>query len=479
MNLFSGFSSQSDVVEISPGNTASVGGLSVQVIQQALNDVLVSDIQATTALGLSGSFNINGVEIVVSASDNLLDIQNKINRGEDTDGNGQLDGPEDLNGNGLIDIIEIQGSQFFEGLFIIEDRNQNGVLDPTEDTNGNERLDGGTADHGVTAGLSSDGRLVLSAEEGGTLNLDDTDGILLSLGFFGLNGDGISVQKEKQLVVVDGFLIDRNQLAQGATVSVDGKTFSSNTNTFSNVGDDITLTVNGASNEAVRVRVFLDASTAVNQVDQLFDQFNNTITRLNGILGDNRIFARDFDIQSLRQELVAGSQDGIRARGEMDEAVRQVTPTQQDRRSLGLESENTEKTAFQEVGISNAVQNLRDNLADLFQNVGSRLFQQLSAIGIRTEEDDTVSVDRAQLRRTLLANPANVFDVLQNPDNGILPKLEGLLEQALSENLGTLDFKEAQLQELAKIPSKLAELFQDNANNLNTQLNLKNLIAVA
>ena len=102
LNLFSGFSSQTDVVEISAGNTASVGGLTIQVTQQALNNVLVSDVQPTGALGLSGSFSINGVEIVVEATDNLLDIQNKINRGEDTDGDGELDGPEDFNGNGLI-----------------------------------------------------------------------------------------------------------------------------------------------------------------------------------------------------------------------------------------------------------------------------------------------------------------------------------------------------------------------------------------
>ncbi|MCF8719769.1 flagellar filament capping protein FliD [Nitrospina gracilis] len=474
LNLFSGFSADPDVVEVAAGGEASASRFSISVLQTATRDKLVSNVQATGALGLSGSFSVNGVEVTVEAGDSLLDIALKINRGEDTNGNGVLDGPEDFNGNGSIDIIEIEPSEFFEGLFVIEDANNNGVLDPTEDANGNGRLDGGTAETGVTAAVSSDNRLVLLAEEGGRINLDDPDGILLQLGFFALTPEGASVQKDTQLVTINERLVDLNSIAGRAKIQVDGKTFSSDTNIFTNVAEGVTLTLNGTSTDAVRVRVFLDAASAAGQIETFVDRFNDALTAFNKILGDDRLFARDLDIQTLRSDLVQGSQDTLRGVNEQDAVTQSRSPGQQDIRSLGIDAVNAEKASFQEVGLGTAVRSLRDNIRDLFQHVGSKLFRELSAIGIRTQSDDTLQVDRAQLERALTRNPEKVFDILTNADNGILTRLDPILEQALDESLGILDFKEEQIQQLAQVPSKIAELFQDNARN---DL-LRNLIAV-
>jgi len=474
LNLFSGFSSQSDVVEVTTGSGAAASKLSVKVLQQAARDQRVSDIQSTGALGLSGTFSLNGVAVTVEAGDTLLDIALKLNRGEDTNGNDVLDGPEDFNGNGSIDIIEVEPNEFFEGLFIIEDANNNGVLDPSEDANGNGRLDGGTAETGVTAAVSADNRLVLRAKEGGTINLDDPDGLLLQLGFFALNDQGIAVEKDQQLVTIDDRLVDLNSLAREAKIEVDGKTLTSKTNTFTDAADGVALTVTGASSDAARVRVFVDAAQAVEQIESLFDRFNDAVTALNQVLGDHRLFARDLDIQSLRSDLVQRSQNRIRETNERDANTQRLAPSQQDTRSLGIESVNTDKFSFQEIGVTQAVRTLKDNLADLFQHVGSKLFQDLSAIGIRTEADDTVRVDRAQLNRALTRQPDKVFDILNSADTGILPRLEPLLETALNDTLGTLDLKQEQVQELAQVPSKVAELFQQNANNDF----LRNLIAV-
>ncbi|CAI2717407.1 flagellar filament capping protein FliD [Nitrospina watsonii] len=474
LNLLTGFSSNPEVVEVTVDNTASLSRFELKGIQQATRERLVSDAQSLGALGLSGSFSINGVEVTVTVGDTLLDIANKINRGEDTNGNGTLDGAEDFNGNGSIDIIEIEPTEFFEGLFVIEDRNNNGVLDPSEDANGNGRLDGGTAETGVTATLSADNRLELTAAEGERITLDDTDGLLLQLGFFTLNSQGVSVQKEKQLVTVNGQVQDLNQSARNAAIEIDGRTFQSDTNTFDNVLNGVTLTLTGTSNESVQVRVQVDARAAATQIRSLVDRFNDTITAFNKILGGDRLFARDLDIQTLRNDLIQNSQGVLRRVNQRDARTQSQAGSQQDNRSLGIDSVNVGKTSFQEVGLTNAVRSLQDSPSTLFKHVGSKLFRELSAIGIRSEFDDTLKINRPQLERALQQNPGKVFDILTREDGGILSSIEPVLEKALSGNLGVLDFKQEQIRELSQVPSKVAELFQQNSSN---DL-LRNLIAV-
>ncbi|MGP0565181.1 MULTISPECIES: flagellar filament capping protein FliD [unclassified Nitrospina] len=474
LNLLTGFSSDRNVVQVTANETAPISRFQVNVVQQATRELRVSDAQSLGALGLSGSFSINGVEVTVAAGDTLLDIANKINRGEDVNGNGVLDGPEDFNGNGLIDIIEIPATPFFEGLFIIEDANNNGVLDPAEDANGNGILDGGTAQTGVTATLSSDNRLELTAAEGERINLDDPDGLLLQLGFFTLNSQNVSVLKDKQLVTVNNQVTDLNRLAQDAVIEIGGKEFQSATNTFDDILNGVTIRLRGTSSQAVEVGVRVDAKGAAEQIETLVDRFNDAIQAFNKILGGDNVFARDLDIQTLRNNLIKNSQGVLEQINERDARTQEQARFQKNTRSLGINSVNTEKTAFQEIGLSNAVRNLKDNSTELFKHVGSKLFRELSAIGIQTESDDTLKINRPQLERALNQNPGKVFNILTREEGGILSRIEPILELALSDNLGILNFKQEQIRELSQVPSKVAELFQENAGN---DL-LRNLIAV-
>jgi len=143
-NLLTARSSNPGALRVSADSTAKEARFNVTIDAVATRSVLASDAQGIGALGLTGNFHVNGVQITVIASDTLADIQNKINRGEDVNGNGVLDQAEDVNSNGIIETIQVNGSQHGAGIFIIEDQNGNGVLDPAEDVDGNLRLDGGT-----------------------------------------------------------------------------------------------------------------------------------------------------------------------------------------------------------------------------------------------------------------------------------------------------------------------------------------------
>ena len=256
-NLLNAKSSDSGVLRVSADSSAREARFEVTIEAAASHSVLASDVQGTGALGLTGNFRVNGVQIAVLATDTLADIKDKINRGEDVNGNGVLDGAEDVNGNGIIETIQVSGSQYGAGIFIIEDQNGNGVLDPAEDVNGNLRLDGGTQDHRVTATLLEN-RLLLTGPTGddSTITLSDPDSVLFNLGFFEFHASGALVQKKVQLSAAGINLVTQGS---DAKISINGETFTSATPVFSDILNGITLEVRGRAGESARVTVETDA----------------------------------------------------------------------------------------------------------------------------------------------------------------------------------------------------------------------------
>ena len=73
---------------------------------------------------MTGNFHVNGVQVSVIASDTLADIKNKINRGEDINGNGVLDLNEVTHTGRVIEVdsegntIKVIGKFGQEGIFI-------------------------------------------------------------------------------------------------------------------------------------------------------------------------------------------------------------------------------------------------------------------------------------------------------------------------------------------------------------------------
>jgi flagellar capping protein FliD len=476
-NLLAAKSSDSGALRVSADSTAEEARFEVTINAVASHSVLASDAQGTGALGLSGSFRINGVEITVATTDTLADIQNKINRGEDVNGNGVLDEAEDVNGNGIIETIQVSGSQYGSGIFIIEDQNGNGVLDPAEDVNGNQRLDGGTQDHQVTATIQ-DNRLVLTSQTGddSAITLSDPDAVLFNLGFFELDASGKSVKKEVQL---NGSGINLVANGTDAEITIDNETFTSATNVFSDIIAGLTLETRDGVGETVRVTVETNASSTVSQIQSLFLRLNDAITALNDSLAFAQTFAGDFELQSVREELTENSQTGIRANESRDASREAVDPSNNLPPSLGLNSVNTDKFSTTELGITRAAQAIRDGLGALFANRGSELFKKLSSVGIKTESDDTISVNIPALTLALESQPDSVLKLFNDTETGILPRLETQLEALLSEDIGRLDFKSARLEALSELDSGAEASFQRAFEKLLLETNTRNLIAIA
>ena len=476
-NLLTAKSSDSSALRVSADSTAKEASFEVTIDVVASRSVLASDAQGTGALGLTGNFRINGVAITVVATDTLADIKDKINRGEDVNGNGVLDEAEDVNGNGIIETIQVSGSQHGAGIFIIEDQNGNGVLDPAEDVNGNQRLDGGTQDHQVTATIQ-DNRLLLTSQTGdnSAITLSDPDSILFNLGFFELDGNGELVKKEVQLNASGTNLVVSGSDAE---IIIDGETFTSATNIFSEIFEGITLEVRSGAGETIRVTVETDASAAVNQIQSLFLRLNDAITALNDSLAFAKTFAGDFELQSVREELTENSQTSIRTNESRDASRETVDPTNNLPPSLGLNSVNIEKFSTTELGITRTVQAIRDGLGALFANRGSELFKKLSSIGIKTESDDTISVNVPALTLALESQPDDVLELFNDAETGILPLLETQLESLLKEDVGRLDLKSARLQALSELDTGTEKSFQRAFEKLLLETIARNLIAIA
>ena len=475
-NLLSTRSSNDKAIRASADSTSQEARFDATINAVATPSVRASDAQGTGALGLTGSFNINGAEVNVLNTDTLADIRDKINRGEDVNGNGLLDGAEDVNGNGMIDTIQVSGSQHGPGIFIIEDQNGNGVLDPAEDINGNLRLDGGTQDHQVTATLFEN-RLLLTGPTGNSgIALNDQNSVLFDLGFFELDANGKRTPKAIQLSSTGINLVTQGTDAE---ITIDGKTFTSATPVFSNIFQGIVLDVRGAPGETSRVTVETDASTAVAQIQALFLRLNDAITALNDSLAFAQTFARDFELQSVREELTENSQAGIRANESGDASRETVDPSNPIPPSLGLNSVNTDKFSTTELAATRTAQALRDGLGTLFANSGTELFKKLSSIGIKTESDDTIRVDVPALTLALESQPEDVLALFNNSKTGILPLLQAQLEPLLTEDVGRLDFKSARLEALSELGTGAQESFQRAFEKLLLETSTRNLIAIA
>ncbi len=476
-NLLNAKSSNTNALTVSADSTAEEASFEVTINAVASRSVLASDVQATGALGLTGNFRINGVEITVVATDTLADIKDKINRGEDVNGNGVLDEAEDVNGNGIIETIQVSGSQFGPGIFIIEDQNGNGVLDPAEDVNGNGRLDGGTQDHQVTATIL-DNRLLLTSQTGddSAITLSDDGGVLFALGFFELDADGALIQNEVQLNASGTNLVVSGN---DADITLDGETFTSAGNVFTDIFEGITLEVRGGAEETVRLTVATDAGPVVHQIQLLFLRLNDAITALNDTLAFAKTFAGDFELQSVREELTENSQTGIRTNESRDAGREAVDPTNNLPPSLGLNSVNTGKFSTTELGITQTAQAIRDGLGALFLNRGSELFKKLSSVGIKTESDDTIRVNIPALTLALESQPDTVLELFNDAETGILPRLQTQLESLLNEDLGRLDLKSARLEALSELDTGTAESFKRAFEKLLLETTTRNLIAIA
>ena len=488
-NLNAASLSQEDLVKIQVGKTSPIGKFSVTPIRKMVKSTLASDEQPTPikAIGLSGNFYVNGFKISVEVTDSIFELRDKINRGEDTNNNGKLDGVEDINNNGNLDVISFSASEFGGGFYLTEDRNGNGKLDPDEDTFDNDWLDGGTKESGVKASVVN-GRLILSSLAGGKTKIDlwDNDAILLHLGFFELNLKGLPIQKELQFdadqLLVAFPSLNLNVAPQPALVEVDRtfedpQTIESDFNQFSNISEGAVITVLKKSESKSNIQIFFDASNTIDQIKIFFNHFNNSLSQLNDVLSESKEFSKDKEIQNIRNDLTIQSQEKTRVIEKRNKEIDIFRTTSENMQEIGFGVIETKKTTVQELPTATALEVILSG-ATPFPNRGKYIATRLTSAGIRRINDNTFVVDELKLKRALEVNAEETLEIFTNEESGILPLLSKQLENLLRENLGDLDQKKDQVEIKAKTnsstfekPNKLTEVYSSNKT-------VKNLISV-
>ncbi|MEK9630070.1 MAG: flagellar filament capping protein FliD [Nitrospinota bacterium] len=481
LNPKSASSSRFREILASAGKDAPLdSSIEVRAVQLARTAELASDVFNPQAqLGQSGSFSINGVEVSVVSTDSLVSLKNKINFGEDVNRNGSLDLSEDVNANGTLEILQLANSEFGAGVFIKEDLNENGEIDPTEDSNDNDRLDGGSANNNVVA-LIRDNRLVLVSLAGGsnTIDLKDDNHILFELGFFEFDSRGAKAEKEIQLNDIarpDNLVVQPQQ----AVAEVDGKFFSSDSNIVSGAVEDTTLILLEASSESSKVSIFIDAPTFFAQIKTLFNQFNDSISKINDLLNGSNTFQSDGDIQDIRNELTEVPQKRARILAERNQIIDDFRGRPGNPQATGVSVTNTQKQIQQEVAVTSIVQAIQRGLTFPSQNGDENLLKRLSSIGIRTLTDNTFALDEAEFTLGLEKNTQEVFDLFTNSETGILPVLAEQLEDIVRDDRGDIALKQNEVVIQSGAPNVLAQNFRKFTENSNLETTVQTLIAVA
>jgi flagellar capping protein FliD len=485
LNPKSASSSRFREVLAAAGKNAPLESFDVRPLRLSRGAELVSDVKdPSQKLGLSGRFFVNGVPITVVSDDSLFTIKNKINFGEDLNQNGTLDPTEDVNQNGTLEILQAANSEFGKGIFIIEDFNGNGEIDSSEDSNSNEQLDGGSIENNVLA-LIRDNRLVLVSLAGGsnTIDLRGDDSVVLDLGFFeipneGLSNEGLPVQKEIQL---NDIKTPKNLIIQPQTaiVEVDGKFFSSNTDVVTGVIEDTALVLRQASENSAKITIFIDAPTFFEQIKTLFSQFNNSIVKINDLLAVSSTFEEDSDIQEIRNDLVIDPQQEARVLQGRNRIIDNLRGRPGNSQATGVSVANTEKNSPQEVAITSIVKAIKRGFSFPSQNGDENLLKRLSSIGVRTLTDNTFALDETELKRGLVKNTLEVFDLFTNSESGILPLLDERLKNIVLEGRGDLALKQTEVIIQPSTPKILAENFRKFTENSTLNTAVQTLIAIA
>lgn len=472
-------STRSQLVQAKVGKDAPLNSFRVTPLRLSQAAILSSDEQSAplTALGLTGSFYINGTKIVVEAKDSLFELKNKINFGEDHNRNGDLDKTEDLNNNGMLDVIQIESSEFVSGVFISEDFDGDGVIDLGEDVNDNGQLDGGVDESKVLA-LIQDNRLILVSMAGGRTQIDllDNDEVLLGLGFFELNSKGFPIQKEFQFDE-DAPGVNLVKQPQTTKIEINGKPVSSDNNVFSGVIEDTELIIKKVSEKTAQINVSIDVTTFYSQIRALLEQFNNSISIINDLLGVSRTFKQDVDIQNLRNDLTFKPQERVRQLEQPNKNIDALRGRPGNPFANGVTVINTEKKNLHEVAVTSAVHSAKSGIIRPFEN--DSLLRRLNSIGIRTLIDNTFKLDEKEFRRGLNSNTTEIFDLFTNPETGILSTLAGTLEVVLRDDFGDLAIEEAEVSAQPQSTVVFAENFRKFTESVNFATKTQTLITVA
>ncbi len=321
---------------------------------------------AYTPLNISGTVNINGVDITVKTSDSLYDIAQTINWGEDSNENGVLD------------------------------------YDEGEDVNDNEKLDGGTRQHGVYAYIE-DNRLYLKNIETGdkSIVINDSDNIFHDFEIIKNNpvNDGI-------------YFPNIAQEGKNAVYEINGKNFVSESNIINY--KNMTIVLNKATSTEENFKVKKDEEDIYNSIVTFVNNYNYIMESLNKDLTDDNLY-NTFTGNFIKR--------GMKIAAFSDVSTKDII-------NMGLElKENKEPVNEMEILL------LKDG-----KNYNNSISKKLLSLGLKGNDDETISVDENKLKSVIKNNYTYIKEVFFS-ENGVIAKLKDFTDKITDENNGIISFE--------------------------------------
>ena len=219
---------------------------------------IIPQLELDEAMNLSGTIELNGIEIEIKKTDTPRLIADRINRGEDMNGDG--------------------------------------ILDDAEDNNYDKEITGGTSTHGVYA-FFQDHRLNLTMNTSGPIGLDiqDDDDVLVSLGI---------MQRD-----AENFLsfADEVQAPSGTIMRINGREVLADSNLISGEIQGVELTaIKPAKN--ITLSITEQTSHIEKLLDTTIDLFNSAVISLNeSVLTQQGLLESNGKVQGVRTRLLRAS----------------------------------------------------------------------------------------------------------------------------------------------------------------------------
>ncbi|MCL5062004.1 MAG: flagellar filament capping protein FliD [Nitrospirae bacterium] len=415
-NINTAQSSDENVLTATASSDSLPGTYMVKVTRLAKAHQIASGIfaDAGASLNLSGTININDFDVTISKTDSLYAIADRINYGEDINRNGVLDfgSEKDVNNNRIAESGE--------------DFSHNGMLDTWEDADSDNKLDLGTANHGVTASIAG-GRLVLTANETGKpIVMKDDNNVLKELGILSYDIYPLNVTFKNEM-----------QAVQKSKIIVDGTEYERNSNEITDILQGLAIDLENTSDPEVTLTVSTSVETALSNIKNLVDDYNKTMMFLNDRINYTKGLYKDSVAQMIKVELKHNLTDDVSTQ----------PPDFNNIKDVGMNIVNSEKNRLNEPALMNLYDTVKDGLKKgismPFLSSGS-IYSSMEDLGIKTKEDDTLQIDEETLKSVLGANSKEV-SALFNTSEGISARLRGQLERELDASLGAIVFQKSAL----------------------------------
>ncbi len=454
-NPNAGSSRNPGLVTASPATMAQVAQYEITIEKLAVSHQIASDKQSDpyAALNYSGSIIINGYSITISATDSLADIRDAINIGEDKNGDGVLQTEsEDSNGNGKLDVFYQPGQWLSNGTYLpsfsySEDRDKDGILDPAEDANGNGIIDGGKQYIGAAA-VIQDGRLIIKSTDGASerIRIDDPDEIMFNLGFFKEDNNTKKILKSK----IDNSTYFRDP--EKARFTIDGVGYTSYSNKIEDAISNVDLELLGVSSEKITITVSRDPSNAVNTVSRFASAYNDVIRQINNETIKEGSLMNNQEVQHFADSLIRESQKNISGRSEPPRSLRDL--------GVALALSGLPGVGL---GVAEAVSRASPEalVYDTLNDPAGGILARLGNMGLLSQDDFTLTIDKDKLSKELKDNPRAVFEVFNSLDSGVSVRLLSKIADAIGAPYGIIDSEVSLLGYYGGNPGVVAKLMEE------------------